>query len=157
MKAIQAHAQEHADRIIHEVEEAGVSRFMIDNEEVELHRGDVDIIPVDIPGWKVLNDGALTVALDVNVTEELRQEGIAREFVNRIQNLRKDIGLEVTDKIKVTIQAHQAFNEAVKRNSEYIRGQILAGDIQLVESVTNGHPVEIDEGVTTLILIEKLN
>jgi len=119
-------------------------------------REDVEIIPVDIPGWKVVNNGALTVALDVTITEDLRQEGIAREFVNRIQNLRKELGFDVVDKIRVKIQEHPQFNQAVRTNSEYIRAQILADELELVSSLTDGHTVEIEEGITTQITLTKL-
>lgn len=155
MKAVQAYAQANAAAIIRGIEKHKSYIVEIDGVEIELLPCDVDIIPVDIPGWKVVNDGALTVALDITITEELRLEGIAREFVNRIQNLRKDLGFEVTDKINVKIEKRDAFNEAVLKNSEYIRAQILAEDIQLLEKVDEGHPVEIDDKTSTKILLAK--
>jgi isoleucyl-tRNA synthetase len=116
----------------------------------------VEIIPVDIPGWKVANDGALTVALDVTISDSLRGEGVAREFVNRIQNIRKESGLEVTDKISVKILSNDIYNEAIETNSEYIRAQVLAGELIVTENLTEGHNVEIDENVTSVIHIQKL-
>lgn len=157
MKAVQSYAAAHNSEIIRAIEKH--KRFVIDLEgvEIELLQEDVEIIPVDIPGWKVVNDGALTVALDVTISEELHREGIAREFVNRIQNLRKDLGFEVSDKIIVKIERRDAFNEAVEGNSEYIRAQILAEDIQLLEKVEGGQSVEIDDNTSTQILLAKLN
>lgn len=156
MKAVQSYAAAHNSEIIRAIEKH--KRFVIDLEgvEIELLQEDVEIIPVDIPGWKVVNDGALTVALDVTISEELHREGIAREFVNRIQNLRKDLGFEVSDKIIVKIERRDAFNEAVEGNSEYIRAQILAEDIQLLEKVEGGQSVEIDDNTSTQILLAKL-
>lgn len=156
MKAVQAFAAEHPQDIIKGVEQNGSYTIQVEGQPIELVREDVEIIPVDIPGWKVVNNGALTVALDVTITEDLRQEGIAREFVNRIQNLRKELGLDVVDKIQVKIQEHPQFNQAVRTNSEYIRAQILADELELVSSLTDGHTVEIEEGITTQITLTKL-
>ncbi len=156
MKAVQAFAADNSEAIIKGIEQNGTYTIHIEGDSIELVHEDVDIIPVDIPGWKVVNDGALTVALDVTLTDELRQEGIAREFVNRIQNLRKDLGFDVVDKISVKILEHEAFKKAVLSNSEYIRAQILADELELVTSLNDGHQVEIEEGVTTQIALAKL-
>jgi isoleucyl-tRNA synthetase len=157
MKDLQLFANENQALIIKQIEmDSSYSFNAADGSTIELLPEDVEIIPVDIPGWKVVNSGALTVALDVTLTEELKREGLAREFVNRIQNLRKEAGFEVTDKISVKIGAHQAFNEAVEANSEYIRSQVLAESIVLVEQFSAGQTVEIDEGVSTNIEINKL-
>jgi isoleucyl-tRNA synthetase len=114
---------------------------------VTLERSDVEIISEDIPGWLVANEGKLTVALDITITEELRSEGIAREFVNRLQNLRKDSGLEVTDKITIEIEDHDMIHEAVQTHSAYIGAQTLANSVKLVESVSDSEAkvLEIDE------------
>jgi len=157
MKAVQAFALVNGDSIIRSIERDGRFEIPFDGGVIELLREDVDIIPVDIPGWKVVNDGALTVALDITISHELKQEGIAREFVNRIQNMRKESGLEVTDRISVKILTHQSFAKAVELNSEYIRAQILAGEMVLVETLEGGITVEIDEGITTDIFIQKLH
>jgi len=157
MKTVQQVAATHAQDIIRSMETSGTYTIPLGDEEITLLSEDVEIIPVDIPGWKVANQGALTVALDITISEELRAEGIAREFVNRIQNLRKSAGLDVTDRISVKIKSDQAFNEAVRSNSEYIRGQVLAGQIELLDGLADGEPVEIEEGVSTYILIQKLN
>jgi isoleucyl-tRNA synthetase len=117
---------------------------------------DVEIISEDIPGWLVANEGKITVALDINMNEELRQEGIAREFVNRIQNLRKDSGFDVTDKILIEIQKHDSINEAIGNFKDYIASQTLAKSIVLVDLVDgDGKEVEIDEEIKTRLKIEK--
>jgi isoleucyl-tRNA synthetase len=119
----------------------------IGGEQIVLTTGDVEIISEDIPGWQVANEGKLTVALDITVSDDLRYEGIAREFVNRIQNIRKDTGFDVTDKITVLIEDHDFIREAVTRHSSYIGSQTLASAVTLVKSITedNVHVVEIDE------------
>jgi isoleucyl-tRNA synthetase len=106
---------------------------------------DVEIIAEDVPGWQVTNMGKLTVALDVTVTNELKQEGISRELVNRIQNLRKDLNFEVTDKINVRTSDHPYITEAVKNNLSYICAEILADSFELVYELNMGETVEIDE------------
>ncbi len=157
MKAVQAFAAANGEAIIKGIESAGRFEVPVDGATIELIHEDVDIIPVDIPGWKVVNDGALTVALDVTISPILRGEGIAREFVNRIQNLRKESGLDVTDRISVKILSNDLYNEALQVNSEYIRAQILAGELVITESIDNGFTVEIEEGVTSQISLAKLN
>ncbi|MFD1257053.1 isoleucine--tRNA ligase [Mucilaginibacter terrae] len=116
---------------------------------------DVEIIAEDVPGWQVANLGKLTVALDVTLTDELKQEGISRELINRIQNLRKNSGLEVTDKITVSLSDHPYINEAVKNNLAYICAEILAVDIQLDNALTEGETTVIDEN-EIIILISKV-
>jgi isoleucyl-tRNA synthetase len=155
MKAVQAYALEHSQALISAIEGTGSYQVVLADVAIELTHEDVDIIPVDIPGWKVANDGALTVALDITITEDLRLEGIAREFVNRIQNLRKDLGFEVTDKIYVKILRHNHYNDAIVSNSEYIRAQILANSIELVDTLLGAHTVEIEEGVSAQIEVTK--
>jgi isoleucyl-tRNA synthetase len=159
MKAVQAYAKEHPVAIIRGIETAGKYTVSVDGHEVVLESEDVEIIPVDIPGWKVANDGAITVALDIQLSEELKNEGLAREVVNRIQNLRKDKGFEVTDKILVKIQQNSGLDNAIKNNLSYICSETLTSDLQLVQSITshNASTIEVDDLITTLISIEKLN
>jgi isoleucyl-tRNA synthetase len=159
MKAVQAYALEHPAKIISEIEKTGKSVITINATEIELETEDVEIIPVDIPGWKVANSGALTVALDIHLSEELRNEGLAREVVNRIQNLRKDKGFEVTDKILVKIQENSGLDNAIKNNLGYICSETLTNDLQLVRDLSsvNAVTIEVDELISTLISIEKLN
>lgn len=124
----------------------GKHSLMLNGQQVELTREDVEIISEDIPGWQVANDGRLTVALDVTVTDELKYEGIAREFVNRIQNIRKESGYDVTDKIKVQIENHEFVREAVKRHAGYIGSQTLATEVTLSDNPgPASKEVEIDE------------
>ena len=159
MKAIQGFATENAQAIISGIEKSGKFEIIIDNEPIVLENEDVEIIPVDIPGWKVANSGQLTVALDVTITPELHEEGIARELVNRIQNLRKDNNLDVTDRIDVKIQRNSAINSAINNNLDYICAEILASSLELVDTVeaTSGSEVELEDEIKTLISITKLN
>jgi isoleucyl-tRNA synthetase len=116
---------------------------------------DVEIIAEDVPGWQVANLGKLTVALDVTITEELKQEGISRELINRIQNLRKDKGFEVTDKINVRIKEHPYINDAVRNNLSYICAEILADSLVLDAQLNEGDIALIDEN-EILIAISKV-
>ena len=115
---------------------------------------DVEILAEDVPGWQVTNLGALTVALDITITEDLKQEGISRELVNRIQNMRKDQGFEVTDKIRVQVKDHPYISEALKNNLSYICAEILADSLELVNELNEGEMVSIDEH-NLMILINK--
>jgi isoleucyl-tRNA synthetase len=106
---------------------------------------DAEVLAEDVPGWQVANLGNLTVALDVTLTEELKQEGISRELVNRIQNLRKELGFEVTDKIRVRVKDHPYISEALKNNLSYICAEILADSLELVADLDSGETVSIDD------------
>jgi len=126
-------------------------------EKIELAIEDVEIITEDIPGWLVATEDKIIVALDINITDSLRQEGIAREFVNRIQHLRKESGYDVTDKIHIEIQKHKEINEAIVNHQEYIGSQTLAKSINLVDDL-NGSSKEIiiDEGIKTRLKIARV-
>lgn len=129
-------------------ESSGKHQFMIGDSQITLTTDDVEIISEDIPGWQVANEGRLTVALDVTVTDELRYEGIAREFVNRIQNIRKESGFDVTDKITVHIEDHDLIREAIGRHAGYIGSQTLATNVSVVSSfadTNNIREVDIDD------------
>jgi isoleucyl-tRNA synthetase len=158
MKAVQAFANENANAIISGIEKTGKYEIVIESDSIVLEPEDVEIIPIDIPGWKVANSGQLTVALDVTITPELKEEGIARELVNRIQNLRKDSNLELTDRIDVKIQRNSAINSAINNNLDYICAEILASSLELVDNVdaTKGSEIELEEEVKTIITITKL-
>ncbi|RYD79492.1 MAG: isoleucine--tRNA ligase [Sphingobacteriales bacterium] len=106
---------------------------------------DVEVFAEDIPGWQVTNLGSLTVALDVTITEALKQEGISRELVNRVQNLRKELNFEVTDRIKVTLQNDNLVTAAVAKNKAYICAEILADELELADTVTNANKIIIDD------------
>jgi isoleucyl-tRNA synthetase len=159
MKAVQAFALKNPAEIISSIEKTGKYNLTLGDSILTLENEDVEIIPVDMPGWKVANSGALTVALDVSLTENLKNEGLAREVVNRIQNLRKDKGFEVTDKIVVKIQQNSDLDNAIKNNLSYICSETLTSDLQLVQSLaaSAATTMEVDELITTLISIEKLN
>jgi isoleucyl-tRNA synthetase len=139
-------------------ENTGNHTATINGQQIVLTLEDVEIISEDIPGWQVANDGKLTVALDVTVSEDLRYEGIAREFVNRIQNIRKENGFDVTDKITVLIEDHDFVREAINRHSSYIGSQTLATEVNLTRNFDGGRvqDVEIDE-VVVKVLVKKNN
>jgi isoleucyl-tRNA synthetase len=126
----------------------------IPNTSYQIIVDDVEIVAEDVPGWQVANIGALTVALDITINEELKQEGISRELVNRIQNMRKDQGFEVTDKIKVQVKEHPYVSEALKNNLSYICAEILADSLELVNELDGGEVVNINEH-DLMILIKK--
>ena len=126
-------------------EKAGKFTFNIDDTEAVVELNDVEIISEDIPGWLVANEGNITVALDITVTEELKQEGIARELVNRIQNMRKSGGLEITDKICVTIEKNDETDKAVEVYGDYIAKQVLANNITIAENMSeNATDIDFD-------------
>jgi isoleucyl-tRNA synthetase len=135
-------------------ERDGEFTVTVAGEEVVLQRSDVEIISEDIPGWLVANEGRLTVALDIVITEELLNEGIAREFVNRIQNLRKESGFEVTDKIKVVIEDHHMVREAVTKHAGYIGVQTLAVEVGLSTDINSrdSKVIEIDDQEVKLVI-----
>ena len=115
---------------------------------------DVEIIAEDIPGWQVTNLGNLTVALDITITDELKQEGLSRELINRIQNLRKELNFEVTDRIKVTLQKDNLITSAAEQNKVYICSEILADELIITENIDKGNKIVIDD-VELQISIEK--
>ena len=128
--------------------------LQVENETIEIKIEDVDIIAEDIPGWSVANKDSITVALDITVTPELQEEGIARELVNRIQRLRKDNGFEVTDRITVYIQEYEPFKSAIINYCDYICAEILADDIKITAQIDGGTETEIND-VNINILISK--
>jgi isoleucyl-tRNA synthetase len=137
-------------------ESTGNFSLTINGTPVALSLEDVEIISEDIPGWQVANDGKLTVALDITVTGDLRYEGIAREFVNRIQNIRKESGFDVTDKITVVIEDHELIREAIKRHSSYIESQTLATSVSVTPNLSKDNSREIDiEDVMVRISVRK--
>ena len=139
---------------INELEAKGELSLVISGNSVILTSQDVEITSQDIPGWLVASANGITVALDITISAELKQEGIARELVNRIQNIRKDSGFEVTDKIKVQIQHQVELEPAIKKNEEYIMSETLTKELLFVEEVLNGIEIEFDD-IKTKILISK--
>ena len=126
----------------------------IDIQGYEITLDDVEISTKDIPGWTVTSDGKTTVALDLTLTDELKSEGIAREFINRIQNLRKEKDFELTDRIQIFIEENSPFIEDIKKNEEYISSEVLSNKIEIVSSLSNFNEIEIDE-VNFKINVEK--
>ena len=157
MKAISALISGFEQHDILSVEEQGGWTGEIQGASVTLDLNDFEIQTADIPGWLVFSEAELTVALDVTLTEELVEEGIAREFVNRIQNLRKNSGLEVTDRINLSISSHDKIDRAINNNLNYICSETLADSLEIVTQMSGGTLVEIEEGVSAKIGIEKLN
>lgn len=159
MKDIAAYISALDQASISEIEKSGHLNFKLNDQSIQLESSDFEIISEDIPGWLVASDDKITVAIDINISPELMQEGIAREFVNRIQNLRKDVGLEVTDRIKVKIKEHIEINDAIKNNIQYICAETLADRLDLVDSLDSSASeieVEIGSEVKTTIQLEKV-
>ena len=145
MKAVAAAVAEMSQEAIAELEKKGSYTFNLDGAEAVIETADVEIFSEDIPGWLVANEGKLTVALEVTVTEELRREGIARELVNRIQNIRKSSGFEITDKIKITLSKNPQTDDAVNEYNDYIRNQVLGTSLTLADNVENGTELNFDD------------
>jgi isoleucyl-tRNA synthetase len=139
---------------IKKIEQNGNLDIVINGKSINLGLDDVEITSQDIEGWLVANEGTLTVALDVTITEDLRKEGIARELVNRIQNLRKDSGFEVTDRIDVQLQNDAQVAAAIASNEEYIKSETLTEDLQIMDNLKDGIEIAFDE-VNTRLFIQK--
>lgn len=134
MKAVAAAVAAMPQEQIAELENTGAVALSVDGESTVIERADVEIVSEDIPGWTVANEGALTVALDLEITEALKREGLAREVVKRIQNFRKDSGFEITDRIAVRMERHAALEAAVESYRDYICGQVLADSFRFEDS-----------------------
>ena len=145
MKQLAAAVQEMTQENIQSFEAAGTFSFTLDGQEAVIELTDVEIISEDIPGWLVANEGRLTVALDITVTEELRLEGLARELVNRIQNVRKSSGFDITDKINITILSSADMDEAVRTYRAYIAGQVLADSIEIADVVSDATELDFED------------
>ncbi len=139
---------------INEIDKNGEISILVSGNNVILTIADVEISSQDIPGWLVANSNGVTVALDITISDELRKEGIARELINRIQNIRKDSGFEVTDKVKVKILSQAVIEEAVNANLEYIKSETLTDELKFVDVLENGMEIEFDE-LNTQISITK--
>ena len=143
MKGIAAQMATLSQEQISELEGKGCLCLTVENQEITVEAVDVEIISEDIPGWLVSNDGNLTVALEIELTDELRKEGMARELINRIQNLRKSEGLEITDRISITISSNEQSDAAITSFAEYIKEQVLADRIEILDN--DGEEVDFDE------------
>jgi len=154
MKAIASAVINFTSEDINKMEQNGNLEVAINGKNITLERTDVEITSQDIEGWLVANEGSLTVALDVTITEELRKEGIARELVNRIQNLRKDSGFEVTDRIDVLLQKDDNIVTAINTNISYIKAETLTEELEIIERIDNGIEIAFDD-VNTKLFIKK--
>ena len=156
MKQIAKMIAEMSQNDIIEFEKDGHFTFDINGTPVIVETSDVEIISEDIPGWLVANEGNLTVALDITVTDELKREGIAREIVNRIQNIRKDKDFDITDRIKVAISANSNTDAAIEEYKEYISKQVLADEIVVKELNGTEGVIELDmDDYKLLVSVEK--
>jgi len=154
MKMISEAIQNLTQKDIAIVEKQQEISLVINEKVVTLKLDEVEIISQDIEGWLVANQGGLTVALDITITEELRMEGNARELVNRVQNLRKDSGLEVTDKIILVIEKNDILGRSIAANEHYIKTETLTKELVFVDELENGTEIAFDD-VQTKILIKK--
>lgn len=152
MKNVAAKINDLTQSEILEFENVGKISLSIDNQNIDVDIADVEIISEDIPGWLVSNDGNVTVALEVELTDELRREGLARELINRIQNIRKETGLEITDRINVIISPEEKMAVSVRDNIDYIKAQVLANSIDFSDN--DGIECDID-GLIVTVKVEK--
>ena len=155
MRFVAAEIQKFNQEDINKIEKDKHISIEVNEKNIILDVSDVEISSKDIEGWLVANEGLLTVALDVTISEELRKEGVARELVNRIQNARKDTGLEVTDKIKLTILNFENLQKSISDNKEYIMSETLTKELVFVDELSNGTEIEFDT-IKSRILIEKM-
>jgi isoleucyl-tRNA synthetase len=153
MKGVAAAMNNLSQEQISELEKNGTIAIDVDGQNLTVEAVDVEIISEDIPGWLVANEGNLTVALEVELTDELRNEGMARELVNRIQNLRKENNFEITDRISVKVSPNEALEKAVNGFADYIKSQVLADDIVVAEN--NGTEVAFDDFSAKLEVTKK--
>ena len=145
MKALAAAIQAMSQDEINAFEKAGTFTLTFEGQEAMIERADVEIISEDIPGWLVANEGRLTVALDITVTENLRKEGLARELVNRIQTLRKSSGYDITDKISVTVHSNDEMPDAIKDFNSYIANQVLAVSVEITDVISDATEMDFED------------
>ena len=155
MKAVAAAVAGMSQEDIAQFEKNGSFTFSLDGGDAVVEVADVEIFSEDIPGWLVANEGKLTVALEVTVTDELCREGIARELVNRIQNIRKSSGFEITDKINITLSKNPNTDDAVNEYNSYICNQVLGNSLTLVDEVADGTELNFDD-FSLFVKVEKL-
>jgi len=155
MRFVAAEVKNFTQEDINKIEKDKNISIKINGNDIFLSLEDVEITSKDIEGWLVANDGGLTVALDVTITEDLRKEGVARELVNRIQNARKDTGLDVTDKIKLTVLIFENLQNSINENKTYIMSETLTSELVFVDELEHGTEIEFDT-ITSRILIEKI-
>ena len=134
MKALAAQIQQMSQEDINAFEKAGTFTLQVEGQDAVIERADVEIFSEDIPGWLVANEGRLTVALDITITDDLKKEGLARELVNRVQNLRKSSGFDITDKVNITVASSTEMDAAITEYKEYIANQVLANSIEIANA-----------------------
>jgi isoleucyl-tRNA synthetase len=158
MKEVAAALQQWGPAEISALEATGTAQVSLPGGggQVEVLLSEVAILTDDIPGWTVASEGGLTVALDVHIDEELRAEGLTRELVNRVQNLRKDAGLEVTDRIRLEVEAEEGVCRDLERNLTYLRTEVLADEVCWTAG-SNAVPVDLGDGIQVGLMITKLN
>lgn len=155
MKSVAATVAEMSQQQIAELEKTGVCPITLPSgETVQIEVANVDIISEDMPGWTVANDGNLTVALDIQITDELRTEGVARELVKRIQNIRKESGFEITDRIAVTLEHNEQTDKAVDQFKDYICGQVLANSLTVVDKLDNAVELDLDDYKVNILIVK---
>ncbi|SCY56943.1 isoleucine--tRNA ligase [Flavobacterium caeni] len=152
MGLISKQITEFSPQQISQLERLGVINIELSGKDITLALADVEITSQDIEGWLVANSGSITVALDITITDELKQEGVARELVNRIQNLRKDSGFEVTDKIRIKMEADENLQKAILANADYIKSETLTEAIDFADAVPSGTEIEFDDHRTKILI-----
>ena len=155
MKGVAAAVQNMSQEDVAALEQNGSFTFDINGTPATVDTTEVEIFSEDIPGWVVANEGTLTVALDIQLTDELKREGIARELKKRIQDVRKLTGLEITDRIKVRLESNDQTDAAVREYEEWIKSQVLADSIEIVPALDKFEDVSFDE-YTLKVQIEKI-
>lgn len=155
MKAVNEVVTAISQEQIAELETNGTLTVEVEGQACVVERNDVEIISEDMPGWSVANEGALTVALDITITEELRNEGVAREIVKRVQAFRKDSGFEITDRIRIVVESTPVAEKAVTEYRDFIAGQVLAESIELAANVASETEFDLD-GINVKFLINKV-
>ena len=155
MKALAAAIQQMSQEDINAFEKAGTFTLKVDGVDAVIDRADVEIISEDIPGWLVANEGRLTVALDITVTEELKKEGLARELVNRIQNIRKSSGFDITNKVIIKIASATEMDGAIQSFREYISNQVLAKSIEITsEPIANATTLDFEDFTLDVLVVK---
>jgi len=156
MKAVSAALAQFTQEDINQLERNGVYTLHLEGEAIDIKLEETEITSEDIPGWTVSSKGALTVALDITITPELQQEGDAREFINRIQKIRKDKGFELTDKIEVIVDANEALKSSLNRFKDYICAEILAENINFQPiSGNDGIEIDVNDNILQTIVSKK--
>jgi isoleucyl-tRNA synthetase len=155
MKAVAAALSKFTQADIGKLEKEGNYNLSIDSEPVILQLAEVEITSEDIPGWTVAGKGSLTVALDITITPGLEAEGKAREFVNRIQKIRKDSGFELTDRIEVKVAAHNGMKDSLTQFNTYICAEILADKLEILPEIQGGIEIDINDDSLKVIVLKK--